>query len=104
VLIINNSAASSSEMQKNGPYIRSDLPHVESQIDFMGRWSIHNSSSWNLATLDGKDIDLFGPSVLAQDNVNLSRAQKESLLWHNKLGVSMSRVQELMRSHPMGEQ
>ena len=46
-------------------------------------------------------IDVFGPSVLAHDNVNLSRAQKELLLWHNKLGISMPRVQELMRSIPM---
>ncbi len=29
-------------------------------------------------------------------NANLSSAQKELLLWHWKLGISMQRVQELM--------
>ena len=90
-------------MQKIGPHVRSALPHVEQKIDFMGRWSSHNYRSWNIAALDGKEKDFFGPSVLAHDNVNLSRAQKELLLWHNKLGISMPRVQELMRSIEMEE-
>ena len=33
------------------------------------------------------------------DNINLTRAQKELLLWHWRLGISMHRVQELMRGH-----
>ena len=103
VPIVNNSAVSTSEMRKIGPHVRSALPHIERKIDFMGRWSSHNFRSWNIATLDGQEKDFFGPSVLAHDNVNLSRAQKELLLWHNKLGISMPRVQELMRSIPMEE-
>jgi len=38
-----------------------------------------------LHTLDNEEKDFFGPSVLAHDNVDLSRAQKELLLWHTKL-------------------
>jgi len=101
VPIINNSVVSSSEMQKIRPNVRSALPHVERNIDFMGRWNSHNYRSWNTATLDENEKDFLGPSVLAHDNVNLSRAQKELLLWHNKLGISIPRVQELMRSIPM---
>ena len=101
--IINNSAVSSSEMQKIGANVCCTLPRVERKIDFMGHCSSHNFRSWNLATLDGNEVDFFRPSVLAQDNVNMSRAQKELLLWHNKLGISMSRVQELMCSNPMEE-
>jgi hypothetical protein len=37
------------------------------------------------------------PNVGLQDNKNLSSAQKELLLWHWKLVISMQRVQELMR-------
>ena len=32
-------------------------------------------------------------------NVNLTAGQKELLLWHWKLGISMHRIQELMTGH-----
>jgi len=38
-------------------------------------------------------------SVVDTSNINLSSAQKELLLWHWKLGISMSRIQELMVPH-----
>jgi hypothetical protein len=37
VPIINNSAVSTSEMQKIGPHVRSALSHIERKINFMGR-------------------------------------------------------------------
>ena len=37
------------------------------------------------------------PAVVADENENLSGPQKELLLWHWKLGVSMYRIQEMMR-------
>ncbi len=37
------------------------------------------------------------PCVFAASNVNLSRPQKEILLWHWNLGISMYQIQELMR-------
>jgi len=67
----------------------------------MGHWSYHNFRRWNLPTLDDKEVNFFGPSVLAQDHVNLSRDQNEQLLWYSKLGIPMPRVQELMCSIPM---
>ena len=39
------------------------------------------------------------PCVSTDENQNLTRAQKELLLWHWKLGIGTSRVQELMRGH-----
>ena len=37
----------------------------------------------------------------SDSNEHLTSAQKELLLWHWRLGVSMHRVQELMREIPM---
>ena len=42
-----------------------------------------------------------GPCVASDTNHNLTSAQKELLLTHWKLGVSMQRCQELMREIPM---
>ena len=42
-------------------------------------------------------------NVSSDENANLSSAQKELLLWHWKLGISMQRVQELMRVVEMRE-
>ncbi len=36
-------------------------------------------------------------NISSETNQNLSSAQKELLLWHWKLGISMERIQELMR-------
>ena len=59
---------------------------------------------WNVASVEDDVFPSFcGPSVVMPDNKNLSGAQKELLIWHNKLGISMPRVQELMRAHPMEE-
>ncbi len=44
------------------------------------------------------DASLF-PSVADPSNVKLTPGQKELLLWHSRLGISMSRIQELMVPH-----
>lgn len=44
-----------------------------------------------------------GPCVGHQDNDNLSGPQKELLLWHWRTGISMFRLQELMREQKMEE-
>ena len=104
VPIINNLAATSKELAEISPHIRSALPHVERKINFMGRWSSHHYNMWNVASVEDDVFPSFcGPSVVMPDNKNLSGAQKELLIWHNKLGISMPRVQELMRAHPMEE-
>ena len=56
---------------------------------------------WNVAQAEDEVfLSFYGPSVVIPNNNNLSGAQKELLLWHNKLGISMPRIQELMRAHP----
>ena len=95
VPIINGSAVSPKELElaEIGPHIRSALPHVEPKIDFMGRWSSHHYNMWNVASVEDDVFPSFcGPSVVMLGNKNLSGAQKEFLLWHNKLGISMPRV------------
>ncbi len=44
------------------------------------------------------DASLF-PSVADPSHVNLTPGQKELLLWHWRLGISISRIQELMVPH-----
>ncbi len=44
------------------------------------------------------DASLFS-LVTYPSNVNLTPGQKELLLWHWRLGISMSRIQELMVPH-----
>ena len=74
-------------------------------MDFLGGWSSHHLNDWKLASI-AVDQEYgqyccsgsFGSPNLALDlNRNLSSAQKELLLWHWKLGISMQRIQELMR-------
>ena len=43
------------------------------------------------------------PNVASEENQNLSGAQKELLLWHWKLGISMHHIQELMKVSEMKE-
>ena len=42
---------------------------------------------------------MFCPCVSSEENVNLSRGQKELLLNHWKLVINMQRVQDLMQGH-----
>jgi hypothetical protein len=44
------------------------------------------------------DASLF-PSVADPSNINLTPGQKELLLWHWRLGISMSHIQELTAPH-----
>ena len=95
-----NSAVSQKEIANISPHVRSALPHTERKIDFLGSWGSQNYGHWKVKTVcDEFDhyAGFCGPCVASADNVNLTAAQKELLLWHWKLGVSMRRVQELMR-------
>ena len=102
VPIINGSAVTPKELVETGPHVRSALAHIERKIDFMGRWSSHHNNMFAQAE-DKAFPSFFGPSVVMPNNSNFSGAQKELLLWHNKLGILMPRVQELMRAHPREE-
>ena len=95
-----NTAVSRKEIAKIGPRVRSALPRAEQRTDFLGGWSADNFSAWKVKTVcDEFDhyAGFCGPCVASQDNVNLTAAQKELLLWHWKLGISMRRIQELMQ-------
>eukprot|EP00956_Cyclotella_meneghiniana_P015029 scaffold22790_cov42-Cyclotella_meneghiniana.AAC.1 len=93
------------EMKEHGPHIRSALPSYKRKTDALGSFTEGLFQNWNLATIPvDEEFDAvassFGyglPGVGVPDNHNLSSAQKELLLWHWKLGVSMQRVQQLMR-------
>lgn len=107
VPMVFNCGVTAKEMRLHGPHIRSALPKYERMIDCLGSWSAAHFRSWKIATeaiVDlefeqvGKAMGFSAPCVGVEDNKNLSSAQKEVLLWHWKLGISMQRVQELMRA------
>ena len=89
------------EMNDNAPLIQSALPQYERKADFLGGWSSQHYNDWKLASM-AVDQEYghyccssgFGlPNVANESNSNLSSAQKELLLWHWKLGISMQRIQ-----------
>ncbi len=83
-------------MREHGPKIRSALPQYKRKVDFLGYWSSALFQEWNVAHTE---IDVeFGhyagsgyacSNISSEANQNLSTAQKEFLLWHWKLGISM---------------
>ena len=54
--------------------------------------------------LENNYSHFFGACVGAPSNQKLSGPQKDLLLWHWKLGVSMYRIQDLMRPRKFEEQ
>ena len=92
------------EMREHGPKIQSALPQYKRKVDFLGGWSSTLFQEWIVACTE---IDVeFGHyagsgyaclNISSEANQNLSSAQKELLLWNWKLGISLQRIQELMR-------
>ena len=104
VPMVYNCGVTAQEMKNHGPFIRSALPAYEKMVDCMGSCNEANFTSWKMATEivndefeHYKNMGFMLPNVGLDANKNLSSAQKELLLWHWKLGISMQRVQELMR-------
>lgn len=109
VPMVHDCHVTSKEMKDHGPYIRSALPKYNRMVDSLGAWSHQNYKQWKMATVPldpemeiAQEFDRYAgsfglPNVGTHDNKNLSGAQKELLLWHWKLGISMQRIQELMR-------
>ena len=104
------------ERKTIGPHLRSAL--VKQPLSFQegfhtarttaktacSRSKLGFPRSWNCATSDfDYEFSAFQqmccPCVGDDANVNLSGPQRELLLWHWKLGCSMSRVQQLMVEH-----
>jgi hypothetical protein len=105
VPMVYNCSVSAEEIKLHGPHIRSALPKYERKMDFLGGWSSEHYKKWQMAAqmvdLEYGHYNCFSgcglPNVAVDANANLSSAQKELLLWHWKLGISMQRIQELMR-------
>ena len=112
VPMIYGSAVSPREMKDHGPFIRSALPQYQRKSNALGSFSDGMFRDWNISTVAvDEEFDKYGstmghafPGVGVPDNRNLSSAQKELLLWHWKLGISMQRVQELMKVAEMHEE
>ena len=111
VPMVHGCSVSPKEMEEHGPHIRSALPQFKRKVDALSSWN-EGAFSWNLATTEIDDEfahygSAFGyglPGVGVPENNNLSSAQKELLLWHWKLGISMQRIQELMRVVEISEE
>ena len=109
--IVYNSFVSTKEKRDVGPHIRSAMAYSNlSMLDFFGDLQTSNEM------INGKNgyesivknefehyAQFCGPCVGTNENENLSNAQKELLLWHWKWGISMHRIQELMRSQRVEE-
>ena len=104
VPMIFNVSVTADEMERISPHINSALPRMERHTDFLGSYSKEHFADWSMDSVEA-EFDHFsgfcGPCVASDANQNLSSAQKELLLWHWKLGISMHRIQELMREIPM---
>jgi hypothetical protein len=74
-----------------------DLPGMSSMFQAFSPHfitDISESDSWEACWKD-----FIGPCVGTDGNANLSGPQKELLTWHWKLGISMQRIQEMMREN-----
>ena len=102
------------ERAEIGPQLRSSL--AKHQLDFKGSWHqarvglTRHRPDLNIHRHWNSDIEQFEfeyqavksmccPCVGDDSNSNLTGPQRELLLWHWKLGVSMTRIQQLMVEH-----
>ena len=100
VPMIHNTSCSATEVKKIGPLIRSALPHYTRKVAMMGSSVSSNFLSWGIDNEVSDFLNHFrlqNNDVSLQANIDMSGAQTELMLWHLKLGVSMSHVQRLMK-------
>jgi hypothetical protein len=95
-----------------GPKLMSALARTELEcLDFFGGLATKQVRRYSPVAKEVAMVDdeyehyskFCGPCVGHQDNDNLSGPQKELLLWHWRTGISMFRLQELMREQKMEE-
>ncbi len=88
-----NVSCTAEEREKFGPYLWSSCARHSLAFNTHDQAPVfeweHNFDT---------DASLF-PLVVDPTNADLTPGQKELLLWHWRLGVSMSRIQELMVPH-----
>ena len=111
--LVRNSWLSREEQERYAPMTRSALVWSRlDQVDFFG--DLQPTKTTARYSTQEREIDLLnseyehyskfcGPCVGQKDNTNLSGPQKELILWHWKLGISMYRIQEMMRTQKMEE-
>ena len=98
--IIHNVFCSDMEREKIGHHFRSAIKSWDRYLGFRQKWRV------GVEEFDYEfeaAAQMICPCVGTDANTNLTRAQKELLLWHWRLGISMHRVQELMRGHQAKE-
>jgi hypothetical protein len=110
--IVKDCSVSTREKELYGPKLMSALARTGLEcLDFFGGIATKEVSRYSPVA---KEVSLVedeyehyskfcGPCVGHQDNDNLSGPQKELLLWHWRTGISMFRLQELMREQKMEE-
>ena len=90
--MIYNVACSDKQREEIGPHFRSAL--TAHTLNFYSPWKlVEDDVEFEFNHLKA----VMGSCVTDVTNQNLTRGQKELLLWHWKLGISMQRVQELMK-------
>jgi hypothetical protein len=95
-----NVAPTAKEKKEISHHFRSSLAFLRRSLGFCGKWSVDmDEFEYEFGTIK----QMLGACVSSEDNCNLTNGQKELLLWHWKLGISMGRVQELMRGHQAKE-
>ncbi len=110
--ILRDVSCTDKEREDIGPHLRSALP--KHRLDFQGSWEeaqtaltrqhLGGDRHWD-ATHEEFEFEFHQaqgmccPCVGDDSNKNLTGPQRELLLWHWKLGVSMRRIQQMMVEH-----
>ena len=93
--LIQNTCCNDEEKSRIGPHFRTAIAASLHNFGVTRGASVFDEFEFEFNAF----ADLLCPCVGVESNQNLSAGQKELLLWHWKLGISMHRVQELMKGH-----
>ena len=94
--LIHHVSCTQAEKQNIGPKFWTAMSASILCLGFLGVWtSVVDEFEYEFNSI----AQLMCPCVRMQSNANLTNAEKELLLWHWKLGVSMHHVQKLMKGH-----
>lgn len=94
--LIHNVTCTDAEKKAIGPKFRTSICASLHCLGFLGVWK---------AVVDDFEYEfnhfaqMMYPCVGSEANKNLTKGEKELLLWHWKLGISMHHVQKLMKGH-----
>ena len=91
--MIYRAACTDAQRKEIGPHFRSAL--ATHMLNFYSPWKVVEDEIEY--EFDHFRAFMAHPCVSDDRNANLSSGQKELLLWHWKLGISMHRIQELMK-------